>query len=238
MSERDILAGEYALRLLDGEELLAARRLMAESDDFAAAVAEWERRFAPLAQELGEQTLPPGLWERIEAALDRRVDDPAELGLRRRLRRWQGLTGLSTVTAIAASFALFLVLRAEPPIVPVPAPTESVASPVLVASVATETSGSLAVTYLPDRGDLVVVPAALEIPAGRARQLWLIPEGGTPISLGLVQAGEAAPWRIAAVTARLFARGATVAVSDEPEGGSPTGQPTGAVLGAGVLQQG
>ncbi|GAA4018433.1 anti-sigma factor [Sphingomonas swuensis] len=238
MSERDLLAGEYALRLLNGEELLAARRLLAEDPDFAAAVAEWEERFAPLAGELPEQALPADMWARIEAAIAGGANEPVSLNLRRKLRRWQGLTGLSTAAAVAASLALFLVVRSEPPAVPVPAPVERVSAPVLVASVATEQSGSLAVTYVPDRGDLLVVPAALEVPSGRSRQLWLIPEGGTPISLGLVAEGDSGPRRIAAVTARQFARGATIAISDEPEGGSPTGQPTGTVLGTGVLQQG
>ena len=40
---------------------------------------------------------------------------------------------------------------------------------------------------------------------------------------------------LAADVASHFASGGTIAVSDEPAGGSPTGQPTGAVLAAGGL---
>ena len=55
-------------------------------------------------------------------------------------------------------------------------------------------------------------------------ELWLIPPGGTPVSLGLL---EAAPLTLA--TARPQA-GWTLAVTLEPAGGGPNGQPTGPVL--------
>jgi len=236
MSERDVLAGEFALRLLDGEELLAARRLLVEDAEFAGAVAEWEERLHLLAGEVPEHPLPEALWARIEAALDRAAETPAVLALRRKVRRWQSAAGVAAAAAVAASAALLLVPRAAPPVI-VP-PAERPAAPLLVASVATPDAGSLAVTYLPDSGDLLVVPAALEVPSGRARQLWLIPEGGTPLSLGLVDADAAGRRRLAPELVARFVRGATIAVSDEPTGGSPTGQPTGAVLGTGVLQQG
>lgn len=235
MSEQELLAGEYALRLLEGEDLLAARRLLAEDPSFAADIARWEERFAPLADEVPDRPLPADLWARIEAAIGRSGAEPALLALRRKVRRWQAAAGVAAAAALAASVALLLP-RTAPPVESTP--VEQPTAPVLVASVATERSGSLAVTYLPDRGELLVVPAGLEVPAGRARQLWLIPEGQAPVSLGLVEPGDLQPRRIAAPTARDFARGATIAVSDEPAGGSPTGQPTGEVLGAGVLQQG
>jgi anti-sigma-K factor RskA len=65
--------------------------------------------------------------------------------------------------------------------------------------------------------------------------LWLIPEGGQPLSLGVVSAEGVQRRVLEPALALRFAAGATVAVSDEPEGGSPTGQPTGDVLAAGSL---
>lgn len=236
MSERDILAGEYALRLLEGEELAAARRLLVEDPSFAAAVAAWDNRLHPLTGEVPERALPSGLWARIEQALDRVPETPAILALRRQVRRWKAAAGLFGAGAVAALIALLLVPRGAPPAI-VPPPTAQASAPVLAASVATERSGTIAVTYLPDRGDLLVVPAALDLPAGRAAELWLIPAGSAPISLGLV-GREAGRRPVQPDIAARFARGATIAVSDEPAGGSPTGQPTGAVLGSGILQQG
>jgi anti-sigma-K factor RskA len=67
--------------------------------------------------------------------------------------------------------------------------------------------------------------------------LWLIAEGGAPVSLGLLE--PQGPSRITVPDdLRPVLAGATLAVSDEPPGGSPTGQPTGAVLAAGVFVSG
>ncbi len=235
MSERDILAGEVALRLLDGEELLAARRLLADDPAFVAEVARWEEQLAPLYDEIPELALPAGLWARIEAALTRAAD-PVVLALHRQVRRWRVATGVAGAAALAAAFALLLVPGTAPPPAAPPV-VASVPGPLLVASVDAGSSAAVGLTYLADRKELLIVPARLDVPTGRARQMWLIPEGGAPISLGLIEgvAPQRRPLDIA--LQRQFARGATVAISDEPSGGSPTGQPTGAVLGAGILQQ-
>jgi anti-sigma-K factor RskA len=66
-------------------------------------------------------------------------------------------------------------------------------------------------------------------------QLWLIAGNDAPVSLGVLPAQAMVALQVpAAVSARL-APDAVLAVSDEPPGGSPTGQPTGAVLAMGPL---
>jgi anti-sigma-K factor RskA len=45
--DRDLLAGEYVLGVLEGEEAATARRLLEQDKEFAAAVAAWEKRLAP-----------------------------------------------------------------------------------------------------------------------------------------------------------------------------------------------
>ena len=47
MSDRDLLAAEYALGLLEGEALLEARGLSATDRDFGDAVDGWLERLAP-----------------------------------------------------------------------------------------------------------------------------------------------------------------------------------------------
>ncbi|NJC06042.1 anti-sigma-K factor RskA [Sphingomonas kaistensis] len=237
MSEKDIQAGELALRLLDGEELLAARRLLVEDPDFAAAVAQWESRFAPWYDEFPERALPADLWSRIEARLAR-GGDALVISLKRQLRAWRAAAAIGGGAAIAAALALLLVpTTVTPP--PVAPPVESpVRGPLLVASVDAGTTAVVGLTYLSDSGELLIVPARLAVPDRRARQLWLIPAGQAPVSLGLVE-GEAPQRRVLATAVRQqIALGATVAISDEPTGGSPTGLPTGEVLGTGTLQQG
>jgi anti-sigma-K factor RskA len=238
MSERDIQAGELALRLLDGEELLAARRLLVEDPDFAAAVTQWENRLAPWYDEFPERALPADLWSRIEARLAR-GGDPLVFALKRQVRAWRAAAAVGGAAAVAAALALLLLPATVTPPPATPPPVASTErGPLLVASVDAGTSAVVGLTYLSDSGELLIVPARLAVPDRRARQLWLIPAGQAPISLGLVE-GEAPQRRVLAAAVRSqVALGATVAISDEPTGGSPTGQPTGEVLGTGTLRQG
>ncbi len=62
-------AGDYVLGLLDEAARRACQTRMIEDESFAANVAAWERRLAPLA--LGGSVAPPdSLLERIEARID------------------------------------------------------------------------------------------------------------------------------------------------------------------------
>jgi anti-sigma-K factor RskA len=70
----------------------------------------------------------------------------------------------------------------------------------------------------------------------RSYELWLIPTGDArPRSLGLIQPGQPIRLDIPADLAGRITPDATLAVSLEPPGGSPTGQPTGPVIANGKL---
>jgi anti-sigma-K factor RskA len=62
-------------------------------------------------------------------------------------------------------------------------------------------------------------------PAGQVHEIWLIAPGAAPVSLGLLQDGPLA------VEYPVPPAGWILAVSLEPVGGSPSGAPTGPVLG-------
>ncbi len=62
-------------------------------------------------------------------------------------------------------------------------------------------------------------------------QLWLIPPGKSPISLGLLDNQKATDVALNST----ISRSSVIAISLEPRGGSPTGQPTGPVLYSGQL---
>jgi anti-sigma-K factor RskA len=68
------------------------------------------------------------------------------------------------------------------------------------------------------------------VPSDRARELWALPEGSAPVSLGLMPATGAVRLALNDRQRSALAAATNVAVSDEPPGGSPTGAPTGAVL--------
>ncbi|CAA9511533.1 MAG: hypothetical protein AVDCRST_MAG62-558 [uncultured Sphingomonas sp.] len=236
MTERELLAAEHALRLLEGEELLEARRLQAGDPAFAAEVATWEARLGPLFDQINPIEPGPELWERIERALNGDGQSARILKMRHKVRRWQAATGLATAAAIAlALLAVPPLLR--PPAAPPSPPTAPAPAPVLIASLGDESApGAVAVTFVPAAGELLVTSSAIEEQADRDHELWIIPAGGSPISLGIVPAGESVKRRIAPTLRGQFRSGATIALSREPSGGSPTGQPTGPILATGSLQ--
>jgi len=211
--DRDVLAAEYVLGTLEGDEAREAAPLLRDDPAFAAAVRAWEARLAPLAATVTPVPPPPELWDRIAAATEAATVVP--LAWRRRMRVWQASAGVAL--AIAASLAAFIVLR------PAPAPRVAVLAPL---------SGGVPVlvaTAEPD-GTLVVTPSGtIAVPGGHDLELWALTEGATrPRSLGVLPAGGRQ--LVAALPP-----GTQLLVSLEPRGGSPTGQPTGPVLYGGRL---
>jgi anti-sigma-K factor RskA len=149
--------------------------------------------------------------------------------LRRRINVWRGYG--AAATALAASFALVLILR---PVSPPVAPPQPAA---MVATMGAQGSAArLVATWEPGSRSLIVAAAAGVAPLpGNGYELWLIPGDGTPRPIGMIAAS--APRRVPA-PARLVAalrEGAVLAVSIEPPGGSPTGLPTGPVIATGKL---
>src|SRR5262249_47771509 len=85
------------------------------------------------------------------------------------------------------------------------------------------------------RAVIAVVPAAYRPDPTRIPELWLIPPGGKPLPLGVLPTDRPTRIAIPATFADQARRDAGLAVSLEPPGGSPTGQPTGPVIGSGNL---
>ena len=181
--------------------------------DGLGSVVAWQQRLTPLAAGVAPVAPPVDLWQRIEAGI---AAPPADVvPFRRRVRFWQATT--AGALAIAASLAAFIVLhQPEPARVAVLAPTAG-GPPVLMATA--------------ERGGTLVVrpTASLAVPTGMDLELWALPQGETrPRSLGVLPAaGRSLVARLEPNTQLL--------VSLEPQGGSPTGQPTGPVLYGGWL---
>jgi anti-sigma-K factor RskA len=233
--EMDLFAAEYALGLLDGEERAEAERRAAREAGFAALVDEWNERLAPMLAGVAPVEPDPALWDRIVASLEEPEKRPVELhAIRRRLAVWKSYS--AAVTALAASLLLVVGLRtAEPPPAPQPAPETR---PVMVATLAPETGpASLTASYDPSTNSLVVAPAALSPVAGHDHELWIIPEDGKPRSLGLVAASEQRRMPLPQGLSPSLVETATIALSAEPAGGSPTGQPTGPVVASGKFSR-
>ena len=67
-------------------------------------------------------------------------------------------------------------------------------------------------------------------PAGHDYELWALPKGGNPVSLGVLPAEGTSTRALTVIQKAALASSSQLAVSIEPPGGSPTGQPTGDIV--------
>ncbi len=226
---------EYVLGVLDADARAAVAQEVQTTDEAAAAVALWQRRLMPLSEQIAWATPAPYVWARIRD--DLRLDVPVttaqpakNTGLWNNLALWHWLGMGATAVAVA-----LLVVVAVPR--PQPAPVVAASAGYMVSTIQQDNgvAGWTATMDL-DRARMIVVPAApAALASGHAPELWLIPEGGKPISVAMIKSD--APTTIALDPALLAKLGpkALLAVSVEPLGGSPTGQPTGAVIAKGSI---
>jgi len=228
----DLRHAEYVLGVLDADARAAVEQEIRDDPHAAAAVTEWQRRLIPLADDVGDVAPAPYVWVRIRDALrlDTRAGSqpPASLWDNLRLWRWLGI-GASVVAA-----ACVVVMLGTPN----PASAPSTRRAGYMASSIEQDNGVTGWTATMDlqHARMIVVPATpAAFAQGRAPELWLIPPGSKPISLGVIARDR--PTSIALPPALLahVEADALLAVSVEPAGGSPTGQPTGPVIAKGVI---
>jgi anti-sigma-K factor RskA len=173
--------------------------------------------------------------------------------LSRRARRWRG-TALA-VAAMAAAFVGIVVVReVRPELMPDPLKprvvekqvevikTVEVPSPKPAQYVAVlqrdAASPAFLLTFDLDKRTLTVRTVRAERQPGKNYELWLVSDRfKSPRSLGLISDEEFTQRTQLANYDAITINRATYAVSLEPEGGSPTGAPTGPVLYSGKLLQ-
>jgi anti-sigma-K factor RskA len=195
----------------------------------AQALTNWERRLAVLADAVPPVTPPPRVWARITARLG--LQPPAtvrDAPLRwwSRVGVWRALTAVGFVAALALGVVQLgkTPEPAAPPIVVVLAGSD--AKPALIASAS--------------RNDRVLTIKAVggTAPAsGRVFELWALPQGRAPQSLGVIPAGAIVHMPLAAPAEESLTNIPALAVSVEPPGGSPTGAPTGPVVYSGSIER-
>jgi anti-sigma-K factor RskA len=218
------LAGEYVLGTLRGRARQRFERLARTNRALMDAVREWEERLLPLAEALPPVAPPARVWTAIQARVEVRGESRSSfwssVGL------WRGLA-LASLAALVALSTLVLKPAPERPegaLVVVLAGSD--AQPALIASA--DRSGR----YLS-----VKAVARVDIPADRALELWMLPQGANPRSLGLIDATGAVRVALSAPAEEALRNIPALAVSLEPRGGSPTGVPTGPVLYSGPVQR-
>jgi anti-sigma-K factor RskA len=250
----DIFAGEYVLGVLDTQQHSEAKRRIEGDAGFSRLVADWEHRLAPLIDTQATAEVPTHLWPRVRTRLGwSAIEAPqaqARQGLWQSAGFWRAATGLAAAAALAAivigPMGLFrdaettgpgsVVVEPSPPTPPSP-PIENPAAPKPVTTLAHDdgSPGWLA-SVDPAEGTVLMVPVPASADAqGRVPELWLIPPGESPKSLGIVSIDQSHTVKVPDALRDALAKGALLAVTLEPDGGAPGGVPSGPIIAKGDI---
>ena len=224
----DKLAAEYAVGTLGAGARRRFEQILRHDDAVRATVERWQRYLADLPA-LQPATAPlPEILCRVEVQLGWREPTPARKALWQRI--WQGTgfwRGATAVAAVVAAVAIGLNLRLAQQLRDAP-----VANAVAVLQDA-QAQAAVLVTWDARTGTLSLKRLdATPLNTEQALQLWALPPGGHPQSLGVIGHQRAVRLTVAQPLRQVPA----LAISVEPRGGSPNPQgPTGPVVFKGAL---
>ncbi|OZI64998.1 anti-sigma factor [Bordetella genomosp. 1] len=212
---RERLAAEYVSGAMRGGARRRFEGLMAADANLRRLVRHWEGDLYPLVWSLPPQTPPRRVWRAIQARIAAAAPS-----------NW-GWSGLYLWRLLSSGLAALLIAG----VVLYPGQVDRAAQQQLMAVLQTAKSEAMLVVRADETGAVHVhtLQNLLPYSDGKALELWAIPPGQAPVSLGLVQ-----PQGLTAFTRDKGLAGVgQLAVSLEPPGGSPTGKPTGPVIMSG-----
>ena len=225
-----LLYAEYVLGVLEASERARVEQLVRDDPRAAEMVEAWEARLAPLNENVRPVVPPSYIWHQLSQRLA--AEAPVHIGRAQdRAPFWRAwaLGGWLTSGAAIAALVVAMVMRADP-VDPVKGATALAAL--------SQTGGPVQWTALlksQERRLLLVPGPSITIAAENSAELWLIPAGSTPISLGVLPVDRMASVDLTQEVYDRISSGAVLAVSLEPKGGSPTGAPTGKVISSGPV---
>jgi anti-sigma-K factor RskA len=224
----DALAAAYALGTLGPGPRRRLAGLAQRDPAIAAAIRSWEWRLAALTAGVPDVAPPPRVWEGIRTRLGLADTDAAAAtgSWWANLALWRGLA----VAGFAIAFALGISLLAPRSERPFESVVVVLAGPdAKPALIATAERGSRFLT--------VKAVGEVAIARDRSLELWMLPDGRPPQSLGLVPASGVDRVALPAPAGVALQNIPALAVSLEPAGGSTTGAPTGPVLYTGRVER-
>ena len=206
----DLLAAEYVLGTLRGparrrfEAWRAGTPLVQERCRF------WEDHLLRLASSLRPMTPPPHVWQGVSARLNLSQGEPRRSSP---ARVW----AIAASVLLVASLAALLYWRSIEP-----GPLTA------VATISSPEGTSLWEVDIYRASGRMIVHATR--PPARAAdrdfELWALPAGKAPVSLGVLPVAGTVRRALTAAQQQALANAPQVAVTVEALGGSPTGQPT------------
>ena len=230
----DVLAGELVLGVLNAQQRAAAQARAEVDAQFAQRVHGWERRLAPWLGDATPVPAPAHVWLQIRSRLGW-LPTAARPGLWQSLAFWRGAAILASLAAVLAIWIGRPQLQ-QPPVAVVPQATEPGAK--LVTTLAHD-DGSTAWLASVDaaHGTVLMVPVPHAADSqGRVPELWLIPPGKAPRSLGLVSIEKSHTVKVPQDVVTALGAGSVLAISLEPPGGAPAGAPTGPIIAKGAIR--
>ncbi|SLN19686.1 anti-sigma factor [Pseudooctadecabacter jejudonensis] len=216
----DALAGEYALGLLTGDAHADASKRARTDIAFALKVNAWQNHFAAIAEAVDPVTPPRGLFRKIR----RQAFEETLWGYIRQI-------GLIPAFVGAAAAALILYVTVQFDVFN----TGQEPTPTMIAEMVAEDDTLVVAAAFTSDGRLFVDRRIGASAPDRSLELWLIAGDAAPVSLGVLAADQTLNEIEVPAELQDSLAGATLAISDEPQGGSPTGAPTGAVLAVGQI---
>jgi anti-sigma-K factor RskA len=220
-----LTAAEYVLGVLDAAQRGAAERRIDRDPAFAREVAFWEERLGGLAAAVPEVAPPRRLWSRIEDQIGN-AGRAGSVGLWRSLSFWRSLAFGASAFGAACLAALIYV-----------GAVGTRGAPLIARLDADGGQAGFVAAVNTGEASLTIVPAALLGQEQKSLELWLIPQGDKPHSLGLIDPDRPVTVKVPKDLLTEVNNAAALAVSLEPLGGSPTGEPTGPVIASGKLAQ-
>ncbi|WP_434709254.1 anti-sigma factor [Pseudomonas sp. R1-1] len=213
---RRALAADYAIGLMPAPARRRFEQLLVDDAALRVELAQWQESLTSLTEALPEQPVPERVWHSITARIEPQVLHVPE---KRPFWNWLRLTA-AACSIVALVFIGSLYNR-----------DDARYSATLLSA---DAKPALKVEAHADY--LQVEPLILAaVEADRSLELWAIPDGGTPISLGVVPVGGKGKVELSEAQKALIGKPIVLAVTLEPKGGSPTGKPTGPVLYQGSL---
>jgi anti-sigma-K factor RskA len=210
----DRLAAEYVLGTLRGPSRRRFERLCASSAAARGAMHRWEDDWSVLSRSL--RPIQPS--ERVWANVSRQVFGAHSAAPR--VSRWRTWQLAAAASLIAVALIVGLIVHEQPP------PLQTIA--------VLGTDDAHPLWRIERRKELAALTIRVLGPVqrqpGKAYELWALPRGGQPVSLGLLPAGGTYERTLNAAQRAALLAADKVAVSVEPPGGSPTGSPTGPVI--------
>ena len=231
MTERDdldMLVAEFVLGTLPAQEREYVETRRREDPEVEALILQWEERLGRLAEETESVQPSPALFAKIEKALDRIESTPREaaetsnvVALRSQLNRWRWSTAIASVAALV--LVAILVFQ--------PQPSPQTQSFVAVFQHNDEQPAFLLTVDLKEQR-LNIRPVTAEPRPGKSYQLWIKADelGPNPRSVGILGNDFKLDEEALRNYDPALLKEATFGISVEPEGGSPTGQPTGPAI--------